>query len=497
MDKEYLKAFTKEEIFDLYDAIVRKNKKGYYDITKNKMIDAIKEVYEDYHNIISICTLKELRYLKKMITDKNFKYEENEETDFIVSNLDKKLLIKVSKDNIKIMDGLEEVISLAITKMNVRQIKKWEGIVIPLLGLIKVMGVEKLSNVLFLVKKIYNVDKELDNYLTDSLLFSYYAFLTDVGDDKFVVFYRPYLSYVDELCNLYKNKEPGIKVFNEATLISIFYYDYDKNDKKVSKLMQYLGYAFIRESVNLVALFDSSRTELKKMASTLSLTPEQVDTLVNKIPSGTYGGLSKEQYAKDILENQKIEAEMAYNYVKQDSMACLDSCDVELFYKTYFAVLEYTNKYYHVNKLKIYKKHKLDPREVHPVIVKFYENKDFIIDSFINENPYKFNDEELEIVKEYKKAYRDVFLVMKYDSLYTSFVVQNNVYMVKGLNVPIDEIIFYQKLPCPVMTILLPFKNNIIYDSILNEYMNPINMKATVKQQLLKELEGLTKIYRL
>ena len=129
--------------------------------------------------------------------------------------------------------------------------------------------------------------------------------------------------------------------------------------------------------------------------------------------------------------------------------------------------------------------------------MKFYENKDFIIDSFVNENPYKFNDEELEIVKGYKKAYRDVFLVMKYDSLYTSFVVQNNVYMVKGLNVPIDEIIFYQKLPCPVMTTLLPFKNNIIYDSILNEYMNPINMKATMKEQLLKELEGLPKIYRL
>ena len=29
MDKEYLKKFTKEEIFDLYDAIVHKKRKNY------------------------------------------------------------------------------------------------------------------------------------------------------------------------------------------------------------------------------------------------------------------------------------------------------------------------------------------------------------------------------------------------------------------------------------------------------------------------------------
>ncbi len=497
MNKEYLKAFSKQEIFELYDSVVQNNKKHYHDITKDKMIGAIGEVYQDYHNIISVCTLKELRFLKTMLTAKNFKYEETEENDFIINNLEKKLLIKVFKNNVWIMDGLEEVISLAVTKMNVKQIKKWEEIVIPLLGLIKVMGIEKLSNIIFLIKKVYNVDKELDDYLKNSLLFNYYAFLTDVDDDRFVVIYRPYLSYIEELRDLYKRKEPGIKVFNEATLISIFYYDYDKNDKKVSKLMQCLGYSFIKETINLIALFDSSRTQLKNMAEELDLTPAQIDTLINKIPSGCYGGLSKEAYAKDILENKKIEDELTYNYVKQDSRACLSLEDVDLFYKTYSAILEYTNQYYHVNKLKIYKKQNIDPYKLSLVIDKFYENKEFLIDNFIKENPYKFNDEELEIVHCYKRAYRDIFLIMKYDSSYTLFTVMNKVYMVKGLNAPIDEIILYSNLPAPVKTTLLPFKNNIIYDGILNEYTNPIKMKASMKKHLLNELEALPKTYHL
>ncbi len=37
MNKEYLSDFSKEEIYDLYDAVVTKNKKLYDNITKNKM----------------------------------------------------------------------------------------------------------------------------------------------------------------------------------------------------------------------------------------------------------------------------------------------------------------------------------------------------------------------------------------------------------------------------------------------------------------------------
>lgn len=90
MDKEYLKKFTKEEIFDLYDAIVHKKRKNYDNITKSKMLDAIFKEYLDYHNIISICTLKELKVLKKMVNG-SFEYKISEDNNFAISNLEAKL----------------------------------------------------------------------------------------------------------------------------------------------------------------------------------------------------------------------------------------------------------------------------------------------------------------------------------------------------------------------------------------------------------------------
>ena len=264
MDKEYLKKFTKEEIFDLYDAIVHKKRKNYDNITKSKMLDAIFEEYLDYHNIISICTLKELKVLKKMVNG-SFEYKISEDNNFAISNLEAKLLITLNKNDIKLMPGLEEPIKTSVNKMNLKEIEEKEKVIIPLLGLLKVMGFERLTNIIYLIKKIYNIDKELDDYLSNSLLFNYYCFITDTDEYKFVAVFRPYLEYIEELKDLYQNKKLDIKTFNPTTLTNIFYYDYDKSNKTVSKLVKRLKYPFLIKQINLIALFDSSRKEIKKL----------------------------------------------------------------------------------------------------------------------------------------------------------------------------------------------------------------------------------------
>lgn len=495
MDKEYLKNFTKEEIFDLYDAIVHKKRKNYDNITKSKMLDAIFEEYLDYHNIISICTLKELKVLKKMVNG-SFEYKISEDNNFAISNLEAKLLITLNKNDIKLMPGLEEPIKTAVNKMNLKEIEEKEKVIIPLLGLLKVMGFERLTNIIYLIKKIYNIDKELDNYLSNSLLFNYYCFITDTDEYKFVAVFRPYLEYIEELKDLYQNKELDIKTFNPTTLTNIFYYDYDKSNKTVSKLVKRLKYPFLIKQINLIALFDSSRKEIKKLLHS-DLTETEIDTLINNIPSSSYGGLTKEQYAENILENQKIEAEMTYNYIKQSKSAALSKKDADLFYKTYFAILEYTNNYYHLNNLKIYKQSNLNPYLLVPIIEKFYNNKELIITNFLKENPYKFKKEELEIVNNYKKAYRNLFIIVEYDYEYTKIAFNNTIYMVKGLNSPIDEVILYNRLPYLAMTTLLPFKDQIIYDGILSSYGNNLDISPKMKMELINSLKAAPKIYHL
>lgn len=499
MNKEYLRDFSKEEIYDLYDAVVTKNKKLYDNITKNKMIDMIFKEYQDYHNIISICTLKELNLLKKIVAKGSLKpdeYDDNEETDFVIDNLENKLLITTLGATLKIMDGLEEVVKTAVENMKVSKIKRQEKLIIPLLGLLKVMGIEQLSNLVLIIKKVYNVDKELDTILSHSLLFNYYCFITDIDEFKFVAIYRPYMEYIDELVDLYKNKEFGIKMFNDEVLTSIFYYEYDKKDKTVSKLMGKLNYRFMKEAANLIALFDAERSDFKQMTAR-ELSSKEVDTLINKLPSSSYKGLSKEQYAKSILEEQKVQAEMTYNYEKQDSNACLSKKDTDLFYKTYFAVLEYTNNYYHISKLKIYKQNGLNPYDLFPITKKFVANKEFIIKSFIKENLYNFNEEELKIVSDYQKAIHNLFIITKYEKDYTVMISNEKAYMVKGLTSPIDEIIPYNELPYPTVVTLFPFKNMIIYDGILGAYGDSLKMSAVMRQHIIEAGQDLEKVYHL
>ena len=188
---------------------------------------------------------------------------------------------------------------------------------------------------------------------------------------------------------------------------------------------------------------------------------------------------------------------MDYNYKKQTASSCLSAADSDLFYKTYFAILEYTNNYYHVNKIKIYKQKGIDPSGLVPVITKFIENKETLVEKFIKENPYKFNQEELDIVRDYKKGLAGLFMIVKYEKDYTMIISIEKAYMVKGLTCPIDEIVPYNELPCPAMIRLLPFKGMIIYDGILASYGESIKMSAVMRQKIIAEAESLEKNYHL
>ena len=139
MNKEYLKEFTKEDIYNVYRAL-NVRIKNYDKITRNKMLEVIESEYEDYHNIISICTLKELTFLKKLVAKKKIKIQNiNELQDFILSNLSSKLLIKLTSDEVTLMDGLEKSIKEAITKLDLKTKQHEEDLIIPLLGAMRLL----------------------------------------------------------------------------------------------------------------------------------------------------------------------------------------------------------------------------------------------------------------------------------------------------------------------------------------------------------------------
>jgi hypothetical protein len=97
-----------------------------------------------------------------------------------------------------------------------------------------------------------------------------------------------------------------------------------------------------------------------------------------------------------------------------------------------------------------------------------YENIG-LIDSFVQDNPFGFSSEELEIVKSWKHFVSGNFYLVRFLSNYAVFLDTGDpprVYGVLGITNTIDEKCG-DSVPILVNTFLLPFKGKIIYDGFL------------------------------
>lgn len=95
----------------------------------------------------------------------------------------------------------------------------------------------------------------------------------------------------------------------------------------------------------------------------------------------------------------------------------------------------------------------------------FYDNPE-ILDDFLKENPDKLSVEKLAIAKEFRHFVKGDFFVYKYFKGYTAFIKDDLVYGVHALNDPF-EAFFGNNLPTYVQTVLLPYKDKIVYHGTL------------------------------
>lgn len=167
------------------------------------------------------------------------------------------------------------------------------------------------------------------------------------------------------------------------------------------------------------------------------------------------------------------------------------------FYKLYFSLLEYTNNKYHVNTnvKKIYKQEGLDPNLLNPIVEFLFKDKEKIIDAYIKDNPHSFSRDDLNKVSKFKQGIRGMFTIAKYEEDYTAVLASDRVYMIKGLNCNIDQVIPYQDIPCIIITSLLPYDDVIVYDGMLSTF--PISMGTSFNKLVEKEYEEDMKYYHL
>lgn len=127
-------------------------------------------------------------------------------------------------------------------------------------------------------------------------------------------------------------------------------------------------------------------------------------------------------------------------------------------------------------------------------------NKINIIDSFIKENPQNLLTKDLSIVNNWKKYIGGQFYIERLLMKYAVFIQDENVYGVFGLQQPLNELIHKSQLPLYVNTVLLPYKDKIIYDGMfdgrniyfgsgIKRELNEVYMKAKQNNRIIISLE--------
>ena len=513
--------FRKEFVFEQYTRIIC-DFKDYEKISKKKMLEAIYKLYSDYENIIDICTVRELKFLKKIIDSKQADTKENNPQLFDDkygwernSLRNKFLIFNDFNGEILIPEEIEDYVKKAVTNVNWSLHKDTDYLNEILVSLCKMQGTAFFKTIAILVSSITDIDEErITAHMLDNKLFNYYVSIVlrddeTLGEDTPVLIYQDFY-YIEDKISLERKKQglAGVKELNYKYCKTLFYNDFDINNTKIKKFLEelkklpFLWYTALDE-VRYFAMLNIDRKPLKDAISNvgslrnidLSKFFKLMDDAMDEMPSGALNGFTPNEAKKIREEEKKVELSKEKNYVKQKN-ACLSEEDAKLFYKIYFALLEFTNKKYKINpKLKIYKAKSVNPSDVISIIDAFWKDKDSLILEFCTTNPYKFNEEELELTREFSKGIRGLFVIGEFEEDYTAFMDIDKVYMVKGIYDNIDTLVSYKQLPYITLTSIIPFKGVLIYDGILLEMSVDFgnNFAKTVEE----ELERAIKYYHL
>ena len=551
---EEVKHLRKEFVYEQYTRIVP-DFKDYEKITKTKMIEAIYKIYSDYNNIINICTTRELKYLKKVLNGKinkkinipedfNLQNATEDELNEILKqrekikqqekktawerkNLYDKFLIRFDYENDKeiIPEEIIDLVKQALKQVDWKEKETIDELNEIIVSYVKIQGSTLIVPLIQFVSAITDLEEEtVNHHIFTNKLISYYLFIMKNDSDDYtknipMVVYQDYLEYYDELNE--QRKKYGMAAPRKIDINSfktIFYNDLDINNSKIKKFVQVLeketqGYLFdnIIQSIRICALLNENREPIKSYikscferfsfyyskvdVSTIEKLITLMDEAMDEMASGALNGLTPNEAKELKLEEASFKKKKIEKYQKQQN-ACLGEKESKLFYKLYFALLEFTNQKYKINpNYKIYKQHGINPQEITDIIDMFWKNKDLIILEFCMTNPYKFTKEEIKFLEGFKKGIHDSFVLVQYERDYTLLMKNGKIYMVKGLNDNIDNIITYDKLPCFVETSLIEFNGNIVYDGIISSF--PVKFGMNFIKTVEKEYKESMKYYHL
>lgn len=467
LKEEYLH-LQKEMVYETYLRLVY-TPKDYDNITRGKMIEEIIKEYNQENYLYHICTKRELDFLK-CLKNKKLNVNDIKKYDWEIRTLRDKCIF--SGTAFDVYEEQKQNVENALKTYEKNNKKPYEDIIIFIISKIRTNGILLTKALVSMIESMCGINEEGINSLMASPLFHFYCefsyeyFDFSKQEEEFVS-YRDYYDILEEL-------EEARKIYGMAGSMpvdvrddfDIFYYGFPIRKKQVMKMYEEVNKSVEKEF--LFEIIDEARVLNNREGLDFFLDDKLfkiVDEALDECPCAAMNGFTPKEYNNQLYE--QMDLDKYFLHIPQNNAhLCKNAADH--YYKLYFALLDYINNKYKIcpEIKKIYKQEGLDVNKLYAVDKYLWEHKK-VIDDFVQENIYKFSEEELTEVKEFKSSVTsDCFVIVGFDREYTKILSDDGkLYMVKGIREDFDKIMNPKELPVVVSTTLLMFRGNIIFKS--------------------------------
>lgn len=478
------KGLSKEFVFDTYIRIVY-DYIDYEEITRKEMLKEIVDMYHDENFMYYICTQRELEFIEKFYS-KKIKNTDANKYLWEINELDKKFIF--DKENLVFYEDYDDIIPNLI-EYCVKNKKDDFPLSMFIVSLVRIHGEMILKVVKSLSEQIYDINmSDFDNYLGNPLVHFYCDYdMTELSYGKEETIY--FRDYYDDL---YELKEQRKKLGGAYTLSidknlfkDFYYYGMNYSNPIVKKMYDKL----VKDDFFEFEMHIIDKCRLLGIPYRFPVDSEIVNNALQEIPCAAMNGVSPKQ--REIILSESEEIEEKFSCVPQNN-AHVHKSITRKFYYYYFALLEYTNNKYKINKniKKIFKQEGLNPYELSSIDDYLWDHKEEVIDNFIKDNVYEFNDNDFYYINQFRTGLQNKnYVFVGTEREYAKFLSEDGkIYMVKGLTSDLDKVLDLSKVPYIIETHLLMFENYIIYTGMISNY--ELDFGNQFKKDVLKQLKN-------
>ena len=305
-----IKIIRKESIYEFYTRII-KNHKEYDKISVSKMMDEVCKFYDNYENIIDICTLKELKYLEKILEcDKNL---DDDKYFWTRQTLWSKFLVITLNEN-PLPEEYAGVIQEAINKVNWQEKEKQTYLNEILIGFCKIQAKVSLEDLIsYAVSVTKFSENEIINHIQKDQVFSYYVMIKSKkikNKPKQYAIYQAY-SCLDADIDKQRKKVTIENICNPSPNLcqTLLYNDFDINNPKIKKALKeidklpYFSSINVKHSMRRYTVMNLDREDFKNFLIKNEWYPENnkkeffkiLNDAMDEMPSAALYGFSRNQ----------------------------------------------------------------------------------------------------------------------------------------------------------------------------------------------------------